>query len=220
MDDDKNLIDVSGNGTSLLSELLPRREPIIGEDAARFDAFRQKIFDSLSPVTTYECVQAQRLVDIEWDIDLHRQMRNATLSSYMRHYIRGAVVRHKEAEHASRTDRLAEKQLNAGRSNEERRPQGAFDRASAEMAGNALAEQAVAQDEETRTAAEKQIAALGLKPIELLAQAFTSDSAALIQLEEKIKELERRAREVKRDFDALVKSCPLQSLYDNRQVAR
>jgi len=59
-----------------------------------------------------------------------------------------------------------------------------------------------------QTAACKEIAGLGMDPLEVMSAAYTSESDIIHQHDEKVRELERRRREVKRDLDALQRSRP------------
>ena len=58
---------------------------------------------------------------------------------------------------------------------------------------------------------------MGLKPIELMSETYGSKNIILIQHEEQLQGLERRRREVKRDFDTLqrmrsVKSSSMEAM--------
>ena len=73
------------------SDLLSKRIPITGEEPGSYDAFHRGLMISLAPATPYECVLAEHLTSIEWDLVQHRRMRDASLRSQLRDLICDAV---------------------------------------------------------------------------------------------------------------------------------
>ncbi|MDA9226602.1 hypothetical protein N9P29_01800 [bacterium] len=51
-----------------INDLLPKRPAIIGEFSPAYEAFRVAILSDLAPVTQYEFLQAQQLVNLNWSI--------------------------------------------------------------------------------------------------------------------------------------------------------
>lgn len=62
----QNLPDPLRFNLASFAELLPARDPVIGEAPGSFGGFRQGMLQSLGPATPYECVIAENLVQIEW----------------------------------------------------------------------------------------------------------------------------------------------------------
>lgn len=184
--------------------VLPQREAIVGEDPVSWGAFHAGMRQSLNPGTPYEAAIAENLIAIEWELLQHRRMREAALRKAIRRAIRAAAS-------------------NAG--------------AAPEFATD-LANRAVSTDEAMRNSAYQQIGELGMEPVELMGEAYrgtlsasNDPPAAMASFDplafggfgvpepaptdnsaefhdEKIRQLERRRREVKRDYDQLQQSRP------------
>lgn len=184
--------------------ILPQREAIVGEDPVSWEAFHAGMRQSLNPGTPYEAVIAENLIAIEWELLQHRRMRDAALRKAIRRAIRTAAA------------------------NADAAPEFATD----------LADRAVSTDEAVRDYAYRQISELGMKPVELMGEAYRgalvrrrqdpplgaaadipgyvmpipsddpqTDNSAEYH-DDKIQQLERRRREVMRDYDQLQKSRP------------
>ena len=78
-----------------------------------------------------------------------------------------------------------------------------FNREAAKVVGQNLAGRATAPDRKLRAKAYKAIKALGLNPVELMSAAYASVTVRKVWHEHQLQDLERRRREVKRDYDAL-----------------
>jgi hypothetical protein len=182
--------------------ILPERQSMVGEDAGSWEAFHAGMRQSLNPGTPYEAVIAENLIAIEWELLQHRSMREAVLRKTVRNAIRTAVE-------------------NAG---------------GEAAVAKSLADRAVSSDTQVRERAYAEIRELGMEPVELMGEAYrgtlrssahpaftptdpleydlpaaaeqdlTDDSADFH--DEKIRQLERRRREVKRDYDQLRQSRP------------
>jgi len=90
------------------------RDPIPGEDPGSFEGFRAAMMASLIPGTPYECVIAENLIAIEWELVQHRRMRDSGLRVLIRKAIRQAIVRQKDAEHQSALEASWERHVEAG----------------------------------------------------------------------------------------------------------
>jgi hypothetical protein len=64
-------------GLASFADILPKREALIGEDPDAFDDFHAAMMETLGPTTPYECVIAEKLIDIEWETVQRRHMRQA-----------------------------------------------------------------------------------------------------------------------------------------------
>src|SRR6056297_2140413 len=101
-------------GLKSFADLLPTRDPIPGEDPGSFQTFHAAMMASLGPATPHECVIAENLVAIEWELAQHRRMRDAGLRNIMRQAICNAVVRQKDAEHDAMLDAAWDRHVEAG----------------------------------------------------------------------------------------------------------
>lgn len=199
-------------GLASFAELLPSRDPIIGESPGAFAGFRESMMIALAPFTPYECVVAENLIAIEWEILQHRQMRDAALRKKMRDVIQKAVIERNKHRYALALDEAWDVHVEAGGTEEDWEDPFEFDTDAADREGEDLAERAVSTDPGRCSEAHEEIAAMGLQPIELMSQAYSQYSSPIHKHDEKLQELERRRREVKRDYDVLQKSRPVENV--------
>lgn len=85
-----------------------------------------------------------------------------------------------------------------------------FDRVGAKEVGEEFAARAISHDRDLRANAFEEIAALGLAPLHLMGEAHRACDGPHRTHDQKVQELERRSREVKRDYDALQKARPIE----------
>ena len=205
--------DATPFGLASFAAILPKREALIGEDPGAFDDFHAAMMQTFAPATAYECVIAENLIAIEWEIVQRRHMREVSLQQAMRKSICAAVVRKLDAAHDAMLEKAWEAHVEAGGSEDDWDEYGAggmFDRDGAEATGKALAARATSSSHDVRLKAYSEIAALGLKPVEVMSEAYAAINGPAARHDEKLQELERRGREVKRDLDALQKARPRQ----------
>ena len=191
------------------ADLLPSRAPIIGEDPGSFDGFHNGMMQSLLPMTPYEGVIAENLIAIEWELLQHRRMRDAGLRSVVRNHVSKAVVKREEAAHDAKLDEAWDAHKAEGGTEDDWENPFAFDREAAQAAGQTLAQNAVSRDPDTFHAACAEIEGMGLDVVELMSEAYVGYKTAVTKHEDKLPELERRRREVMRDFEALQKTRPV-----------
>ena len=191
------------------ADLLPSRAPIIGEDPGSFEGFHNGMMQSLLPMTPYEGVIAENLIAIEWELLQHRRMRDAGLRRVVRDRVSKAVVKREEAAHDARLDEAWDAHEAEGGTEGDWEDPFAFDREAARAAGQTLAQNAVSRDPDTFQAACAEIEGLGLDVVDLMSRAYRSFEASVTKHEDKLPELERRRREVMRDFDALQRARPI-----------
>ena len=55
-------------GSLAINDLLPERPALIGEFSPAYEAFRGATITDLAPMTKYEFLLAQQLVDLNWSI--------------------------------------------------------------------------------------------------------------------------------------------------------
>ncbi len=197
-------------GLESFADLLPTRDPILGEDPGSFATFHAAMMASLGPATPYECVIAENLVAIEWELAQHRRMRDASLRDIIRQAICKAVVRQKDAEHEAALEEDWERHVEAGGDEADWVPT-RFDRDAAEEAGEDLATRAMSRESDAQASAYEEVRALGMDPVEIMGQAYRSFDISVKHHDGKLRELEGRRREVKRDFDALQRARPVEA---------
>lgn len=201
------------------AELLPKRDPLIGEAPGAFEGFRQGIIQSLRPVTPYECVMAENLVQIEWELLQHRAMREACLLRLIKPAIASAVRAQKRAEYEEALDEAWEEHVEKGGEEDDWESPFEFDEEAAEEAAGDLVARATSHDPSVQATAYSEISELGLSPLELLSEAHRGTLSEGFRRDEspeyhdaKVRDLERRRREVKRDYDLLQQSRPQEAL--------
>jgi len=213
-------------GLQSFADLLPQRVPIPGEDPVDYDGFHEGLMRALAPLTPYECLIAENLVAIEWELLQRRRMREAELRRKVRFAILNAVVaalRPDEGEDELDPNVDLDVVITAVIGGEETaegdEADSDFDEAAAKQVGGDLADRAVSQDPRVCAEAHRELEALGLRPVEIMSRAYSDrfDNAAGTH-DEKIQELERRRREIKRDYDALQKVRPIESVVEEAEV--
>lgn len=68
----------------------------------------------------------------------------------------------------------------------------------------------MSRDPEVQASAYEEVSALGMDPVEIMGEACRSRDRSVTHHDNRLRELERRRREVKRDFDALQRARPLE----------
>ena len=86
-----------------------------------------------------------------------------------------------------------------------------FDRDAAEAAGEDLAARVMSRDPEAQARAYEDVSALGMDPVEIMGEAYRSRDRSVTHHDIRLRELEGRRREVKRDFDALQRARPVEA---------
>jgi hypothetical protein len=197
-------------GLVSFSELLPPRDPIIGEDPGSFDGFHDGMMASLAPITPYEAVIAENLVAIEWELLQHRRMRDAGLRRSIHKAIVGAVVARERAKYEDALDVAWEKHEARGGGEHNWVDPFEFDEDAAEQIGDELAARATSTDPKKQAGAQAEIVDMGMSPIDLMSEAYTGFNRASEKHDDKVQELERRRRDVRRDYDALQRARPIE----------
>jgi hypothetical protein len=198
------------------ADLLPAREQILGEDPGSFKVFHDGMVQSLAPLTPYECVIAENLISIEWELFQHRRMRDAAVRKSIRNAICDAAIAREKKAYQADMEEAWEKHVEAGGTEDDWQDWYEWDdpllgeKESARTAGLELARKAVSTDPKDYAAACAEIEAMGLTVIELMGEAYQTRNWPVKAHEDKLLELERRRREVKRDFDAPQNARPFE----------
>ncbi len=193
------------------ADLLPAREPIVGEDPGSFEGFHNGMMQSLLPMTPYEGVIAENLIAIEWELLQHRRMRDAGLRGVVRDRVSKAVVEREEAAHDAKIGEACDAHEAEGGTHDDWEEPFYFDLEAAEEAGQTLAQNSMSRDPDIFRAACAEIEDMGLDVVDLMSEAYRSYDESVTRHESKLPDLERRRREVMRDYDALQRARPIEA---------
>jgi hypothetical protein len=196
-------------GLGSFAELLPPREAIIGEAPGSFAGFRDAMMRALLPFTPYECVIAENLIAIEWELLQHRRMRLANLRKEIQAVVCAAVIKREQERHEDAIDALWDKYIAAGGDKDKWKDPYPFDEAVARKLADDLAKRVTSPDPDVQTKAQDEMLALGLEPLQLMSDAYLNSKAPAVKHDSKVQQLEGRRRDVKRDYDALQKTRPV-----------
>jgi len=204
-------------GLSSFAELLSARPPILGEEPHTYEGFRDGLMRALTPFTPYECVVAENLVAIEWELYQQRRMREAALRKELYGTVHRALMAQERFRHEVALDAAWEAHAAAGGDADDWE-EDEFDEYAATARARDLAARATSEDPDTQADAEADLAQMGLSTVSLMSEAYAKRSGAAARHDEKLQELERRRREVKRDYDALQKTRPVEAEVADAEV--
>ncbi len=190
-------------------DLLPRREALPGQDSANFEEFRHQLIRCLAPTTAYECLTADNLIALEWELLQHRRMRDRSLANDLRDKIIEAYVAFRRARHEDDLDAEYDAWVDAGNPAETFEER-VFAQFSAQRDGAVLAAQALDPDREAAREAEETLTTLGMDTLSALAEIHASWASNANYHNRKIVELEKRCRDLRRDLDALQSLRPIE----------
>jgi hypothetical protein len=193
------------------AELLPARDPIAGEDPGSFAGFHAGMMASLAPVTPYECTLAENLIAIEWERLQHRRMRDASLRNAIREAICAAFLAKHGAILMGELEEDLQMHLESGGKDEDWSEPFEIDEDALREEGEALAQKAMSPDAAQQTVAWDEMTKLGIAPVDLMGEAYRDARGDAMRHEPRIVDLEKRAREVRRDFETLQKAQPFEA---------
>ena len=196
---------------SSFADLLPKRAPIVGEDAGSFEGFHAGMMHSLRPMTPYEGVIAENLIAIEWELLQHRRMRDAGLRQVVRDRVTKAVYKREGAARDDMRQEAWDEHVEKGGTEDDWEDPCPDDEDAQWELVQTLVQNAVSRDPDTFLAASAEIASMGIDLVSLMGEAYRSYEHSVTRHEDKMPELERRRREVMRDFEALRKARPVEA---------
>jgi hypothetical protein len=200
-------------GLASFADLLASRPPIPGEEPGGFQTLRQGLIASLTPMTPYECVVAESLIAIEWELHQRRRLREHALRKNLSEAVTKAAMRRIEAIHDDAVedalDAAWEAHVEAGGDQEDWENPFPFDRNAARERVNALTEGALSRDPQEQADAYKALSELGVPLLDLMGEAYAEAHGQATRHDAKAQELERRRREVMRDYAALQRARPI-----------
>lgn len=211
MTEDIQIADPKAFGLSAFRELLaPDDRHIIGEEPGSYDAVREGLILSLAPLTPYECVLAENLVAIEWELIQRRSLRTNELRNSARGKLHSALSTALDSKFSSQLDEAWEAHVaNGGGEDEWEEPIELNYSTRQEMASD-LCDRAMSLTLIDQQTAYKEICNLGINPIDAMGQAYTDWESDAGNHQTAIETLEKRRREVMRDFASLQATRPIE----------
>lgn len=153
-------------------DLVSVKIAIVGEEAGTYEIFRSGLLSSLLPMTPYECVIAENLIAIEWEICQQRRMRDACMREAARIAIEGAMIQQMREENEPERKRRWKEYLSDGGDKPDWNGAESSEKEAAKTAAYELVARAMSDQHEIRAEAYSQIGSMGLDPIDLMSRAY------------------------------------------------
>jgi hypothetical protein len=135
-------------------------------------------------------------------------MRLASLRKEIQAIVCAAVIKREKERYEDAIDVLWDKYIAAGGDKDKWKDPYPFDEAAARKLADDLATRVTSPDPGVQTKAQDEMLAPGLEPLQLMSDAYLSNTPAA-RHNNRVQQLEGRRRDVKRDYDALQKSRPV-----------
>jgi N12 class adenine-specific DNA methylase len=190
-----------------VNDLLPERPAIIGEFSPAYEAFRVATLSDLAPVTQYEFLQAQQLVDLNWSILQLKASSDVELSTSMERNMGRLIDNKLEGNAESESRRQLNEYLEAGGDEDEFEDNVNWDGMDAQRDG--IVERLKASDLDLRGQAFVEANALGVDP-RLVLSAQLLKNVNYRRHIDKLPDLERRARLLSAEYREIQKARPIE----------
>jgi N12 class adenine-specific DNA methylase len=190
-----------------VNDLLPERPAIIGEFSPAYEAFRVATLSDLAPVTQYEFLQAQQLVDLNWSILQLKASSDVELSTSMERNMGRLIDNKLEGNAESESRRQLNEYLEAGGDEDEFEDNVNWDGMDAHRDG--IVERLKASDLDLRGQAFVEANALGVDP-RLVLSAQLLKNVNYRRHIDKLPDLERRARLLSAEYREIQKARPIE----------
>jgi N12 class adenine-specific DNA methylase len=190
-----------------VNDLLPERPAIIGEFSPAYEAFRVATLSDLAPVTQYEFLQAQQLVDLNWSILQLKASSDVELSTSMERNMGRLIDNKLEGNAESESRRQLNEYLKAGGDEDEFEDNVNWDGMDAQRDG--IVERLKASDLDLRGQAFVEANALGVDP-RLVLSAQLLKNVNYRRHIDKLPDLERRARLLSAEYREIQKARPIE----------
>lgn len=203
-------------GLKQFSDVLSDPVILAGDETDRFEVFRDEIVRDLAPMTAHEAVHAEQIVNVEWDIQQHRVMRDTHLWRRIRAEAHKTMltIRHEEylrdVEEA-RVEFERNQPDPAYEAPEEFVPR-PFDEDRARVEADEFASKLVSNDPARRRHAWKVLQGYDYNPMVLKADAWRYLRDLLEHHDQRIRDLLNQRRELMRDLEALRKIRPVDAV--------
>ena len=190
-----------------INDLLPERPAIIGEFSPAYEAFRVATLSDLAPVTQYEFLQAQQLVDLNWSILQLKSSSDVELSTSMERNMGRLIDNKLEGNAESESRRQLNQYLEAGGDEDEFEDNVDWDGMDAQRDG--IVEGLQSTDPDRRGQAFVEANALGVDP-RLVLSAQLLKNANYRRHIDKLPDLEKRARLLPAEYREIQKARPIE----------
>jgi len=190
-----------------INELLPERPAIIGEFSPAYEAFRVATLLDLAPVTQYEFLQAQQLVDLNWSILQLKASSDVELSMSMERNMGRLIDNKLEGNAESESRRQLNQYLEAGGDENEFEDNVDWDGMDAQRDG--IVERLKSTDPDLRGQAVVEANALGVD-LRLVLSAQLLNNVNYRRHIEKLPDLEKRARLFSAEYREIQKARPIE----------
>jgi len=194
-------------GSLPIHDLLPERPALIGEFSLAYEAFREATIADLAPMTKYEFLLAQQLVDLNWSILQAKVSADVELSRGAENLAKIKLTKALENECDEKYDRLYEAFVENGGD------EGGFED-PIDWDGIAPRVEGIVACLKSRDPAEREAAtvdtmALGVDPRLILGSQLLNN-AGYRRHSEKLPDLEKRARLLSAEYRDVQKSRPIE----------
>ena len=190
-----------------INNLLPERPAIIGEFSSAYEAFRAATLSDLAPVTQYEFLQAQQLVDLNWSILQLKASSDVELSTSMERNMGRLIDNKLEGNAESESRRQLNQYLEAGGDEDEFEDNVDWDGMDAQRDG--IVEGLQSTDPDRRGQAFVEANALGVDP-RLVLSAQLLKNVNYRRHIDKLPDLEKRARLLSAEYREIQKARPIE----------
>ena len=189
-------------------DAIAERAPIYGEQPGSHNSFRRALMKSLSPFTAYERAVAENLVAIEWEIIQKRHMIDAQIRHALECVLTDIALKHARAQHERDQDARWDAFIADGGEEDDWKDT-PFDQEGAQRAAEELARNALSRDDTIARGARQAFDSLGVDAVRLMGDAHLKQPEKLRRLDDDLRNLERRRRDVKKDYDTLQSLRPV-----------
>ena len=193
-------------GSLPINDLLPERPALIGEFSLAYEAFREATIADLAPMTKYEFLLAQQLVDLNWSILQAKASADVELSKGAENLAKIKLTKALENECDEEFDQLYEAFVENGGD------EGGFED-PIDWDGIAPRVEGIvaclkSRDSDERESATANAIALGVDPRLVLSSQLLNNSGYR-RHSEKLPDLEKRARLLSAEYREVQKSRPI-----------
>lgn len=200
-------------GMFSFAELVAKRPAIFGEDPGGYQMFHASLLRNFAPQDSYELVLADELVQLCWQINQTRHLETTHMRRNIREQIYTAVTENLTDTYDAQWDAEWDAHIEAGRSEHTFNP--STKRTPDEWAERAedLAARATSLDTDRANQAHLELSAMGIDASTITYAAFFEPGTThrLDRLEERQHTLERRRRELQRDYERLQERRPIEA---------
>lgn len=190
-----------------INDLLPERPAIIGEFSSAYEAFRVATLSDLAPVTQYEFLQAQQLVDLNWSILQLKSSSDVELSTSMERNMSRLIDNKLEGNAESDSRRQLNQYLEAGGDEDEFEDNVDWDGMDAQR--NGIVDGLKSSDAALRGQAFVEANALGVDP-RLVLSAQLLKNVNYRRHIDKLPDLEKRARLLSAEYREIQQARPIE----------